>query len=54
MAREQMALFKPALLRLGQLAEYLPQVLAQVAIQHLAAALRYKYNVVLAIPLRVA
>jgi hypothetical protein len=54
MVGEQMPLFDPAFLLLGQLPKHFTQVLAKAAIQHFPSALRYKYNVVLALPLRVA
>jgi hypothetical protein len=54
MVRQQMPFFDPALLLLGKLPEHLAQMLPKTAVQDLPAALRYKYNVVLALPLRVA
>src|ERR1700761_5621539 len=47
MVRQQRTFFNPALSLLGQLTEHLAQVLAKTAVQHLPAALRYKYYVVL-------
>ena len=41
---QQMSLFDPALLLFGKLMEYLPEVLSQLAVQHLSPALRYEYQ----------
>jgi hypothetical protein len=54
MVDQQMPFLNPAFLLLGQLSEYLAQMLPQTAVQHLAAAFRDKNYMVLALPLRVA
>jgi hypothetical protein len=54
MVRHQMAFLDLAFTLLGQIAEYLAQMLAEGFVKHLPAALRDKHNVILAIPFRMA
>jgi hypothetical protein len=54
MVAEEVPFFDAALLLLCQPAEHLAQMLSQVAVKHLPAAFRDKYDVVLALPFRVA
>jgi hypothetical protein len=54
MVGKQVPFLNAALLLLGQLAKHLAQMLAEAPVQHLSPALRYKNNVVPALPLRVA
>jgi len=50
---QQMSLFDPALSVFRKLAEHLPQVFAQLAVQALAPKLRNENDVVFALPFRV-
>jgi hypothetical protein len=51
---QKMPFLNAAFFLLGQLSEYLPQVLAKASVKHLAAAFGDKNNVVLALPPGVA
>jgi hypothetical protein len=53
MVGQKMPFLNATLLLLGQLSEYLAQMLAQGFVKHLPAALRDKHNVILAIPFRI-
>jgi hypothetical protein len=50
---QQMPLLDPALSMFRKLAEHLPQMLAQLAVQNFAPKLRNEDDVVFALPLRV-
>jgi len=54
MVGQKMPFLDPTLFLLGQLSEHLAQMSVQISVQHLAPKSRDKYNMVLALPLRVA
>ena len=49
----QVPFFYPAAFLLRQTSEHLAQILPQFSVQHLSSILRYKHDVVLAVPFRV-